>query len=1078
MSPTFVPALLRISAFGLVVAALCGCSADSKKSAHLSKGGQFFASGDYEKAELEYKNVLQIDRINPEAIARLGVIYFDQGRTGPTLMYLRKGNELQPKNTELRLRLVKTLVGFGPRQFEEARTLAHPLLDQTPPHEEAAVVLAEATATPKDYAEIRARLLQLPNQSASVLTGLAILDLREQKQKDAETLVARALAAEPKLSAANTLNGFLSQSNKDLPKAEKAFVAATASAPARAASRMQLVNFYLQTNQIEAGKRVLEENFKKAPDSIPTRIAMAGLAANDKRFDESITHLERVLAMDPTHFEALLLAAKVRLAKGEPSKAVALLETATKTYPGAAIAHHQLGLAYVANSESGKATASFTEAIALAPSAPEPAIALAELNLRQRNFGPAIAGLRLLLQKGESSEARFLLGNAYRLQGTLDEALATYRQLFPALPKSHQLRLFTGLVLIQQNKLAEGRVEIAKAAELAPEEFAPVELLVNLDVAEKKFDAARQRVDDLVAKKPTEAAPQLLLARVYLAQSDVPRAETALRKAIELQPNSMDGYMMLAELYVSRNETAKALTDLLGAAAANPKDPRPNMISAILHERQKNYPAARENYEKTLAINPQNGIALNNLAALYLDQDGKLDRALELAQKARELLPNQPEVADTLGWIFFKKRNYTRALALFDEAAEKLSETAEFQYHLGMACYMTGDETRATAALEKALKLDANFPGADDAKKALAVTTGATGADIAAFRATLEKTVATRPGDSIAQNRLGLLLEKEGNRDKALAAFENAIKASPTNVNATLNAFRLYRERNELSKAVELGKSARKSAPSNAKLAHALGQVGYGTADFAWAHSLLQEAKRQLPDDPEVSFDLGLAAYSVGRVADAETAVRDALKMPATFSRSANAKSFLELLALGANPTSEPAGAAIIDTALKADPANVPALMAKAVQAQTNRDSDTARQSFEKALARFPAFSPAQRGLALVYSEKNIDDKKGLEIATKAREAFPNDLNVARALGLLSYRTGNYSRAASLLQECTRASTNEAELWYFLGMAQHQLKDQTAASKSLKRALELNLKSDLALEARRTLEPKDSPKKG
>ncbi len=77
--------------------------------------------------------------------------------------------------------------------------------------------------------------------------------------------------------------------------------------------------------------------------------------------------------------------------------------------------------------------------------------------------------------------------------------------------------------------------------------------------------------------------------------------------------------------------------------------------------------------------------------------------------RAREQRPEDPHIADTLGWICYKKKTYLKAASLLKEAAEKLTENPIVQYHLGMAQYKTGDSAGAKASLQTALKLSANF---------------------------------------------------------------------------------------------------------------------------------------------------------------------------------------------------------------------------------------------------------------------------------------------------------------------------------------------------------------------------------
>ena len=132
-----------------------------------------------------------------------------------------------------------------------------------------------------------------------------------------------------------------------------------------------------------------------------------------------------------------------------------------------------------------------------------------------------------------------------------------------------------------------------------------------------------------------------------------------------------------------------------------------------------------EAYQKALAIRPEHPVASIDLASAMLESGGNLDVALSLAQSARRSLPNSPSVADTLGWIFYRKGAYRSAIDSLREAV-KLSEESEssqssqFHYHLGMAYAKTGQASLARQQLQRALKLDPNSNDAQTVKKTLA----------------------------------------------------------------------------------------------------------------------------------------------------------------------------------------------------------------------------------------------------------------------------------------------------------------------------------------------------------------------
>ena len=1036
----------------------------------LARADGFFRAGQYDKAEIEYKNVIQAHGLDPLAVSRIGIIYFEQGRLGPAFQYLFKGSELQPDNPEPRVKL--GLYYFAIGRGDEARAAAALALDKDPKRDDAIMLLAEASLKAKDMAAARARLSALPLQNAAVLSALALLDVRENKIKEAEGLLGRALELDLKFGPANSILGALYLSRKDTARAEQAFAVAAESASPRSALKIQYAQFNLQVGQVAAAKRSLEETIRNAPDFIPARMMLAGIFANEKNYDEAIAGLDKVLGQDGAHPEALLLSAQMRLAKGEKEKAILTLETVTRLFPRAAQAHHQLGAAHSANGETGKAAASFAQAVALEPRFAAPALALAEINIRQGNIGPAITSLRqLLVQNPGLVEAQTLLATAYRVQGNLADSIAALRQLVVMAPKSPAAHLNLGMSLLQQGKTEEGRNSLTTAAELAPDDFSVLEQLVSLDIFEKKSAAALTRVSDQIARTPAQGRLQILLSRVHSSRSDFTSAEIALRKATELQPASLDSYFALVQLLVSTNQQDKAVSELRQVILRNPKDIRPLMILAGLHEQKKDFAAARQDYEQILAIDPKVGVALNNLAYIYSDHVNDQDKALDLAQRARDLMPNQWETADTLGWVLYKKRQFQRAIPLLEEACTKNPENPELRFHLGMAYYMAGDEPKSRSALEQALRLNQKFPGADEAALSLALLNIDAGKSGPADLAKLEDVASKRKDDAVVLSRLGELYERSGNRDKAMSAYESALNASPAHIGATVGMIRLVHAKGETPRAYELAKAARKLAPKDSRLAHTFGRLAYETGDFLTAATALQDAARQLPDDTVIRYDLAEAAYSVGRLAETQAALREALEKSPESSRAGKAREFLAMMALSAN-ASDAAGAAVkIETALAANASDVPALMAKGIIAEEKRDLDAAKKLYERALAVFPDFSPAKKRLAILYAAKADDDRKGLEFATKAREAFPDDAELARALGIITFRLGNYPRAATLLLESARTRSTDAELFYYLGLAQQKQKDTAAGTRSLQKALELGLPENLAAEVKKALAP-------
>jgi len=134
--------------------------------------------------------------------------------------------------------------------------------------------------------------------------------------------------------------------------------------------------------------------------------------------------------------------------------------------------------------------------------------------------------------------------------------------------------------------------------------------------------------------------------------------------------------------------------------------------------RRESKPAAAT-YLEAIALDPELAGPCLQLGGFHA-ASGQFDQALALAQTATELAPDDPQVSDTLGWIFYRRGIHQRALALLKESAAKLPGNPQIQYHLGIVSAQLGDKEAARQALAFAVAAPAPVPGQDEAKKTLA----------------------------------------------------------------------------------------------------------------------------------------------------------------------------------------------------------------------------------------------------------------------------------------------------------------------------------------------------------------------
>ena len=178
--------------------------------------------------------------------------------------------------------------------------------------------------------------------------------------------------------------------------------------------------------------------------------------------------------------------------------------------------------------------------------------------------------------------------------------------------------------------------------------------------------------------------------------------------------------MLLGALYVKQHRTDDALKQFRDVLKQNPRSLTTSTMIGILLQAEGHVAEAERQYQQTIALDPTAAVAANNLAYLYVQENKNLDEALQLAQNAKQRIPDDPHVADTLGWIYVKKNFASLAIPHLEASASKDPNNPVYQYHVGVAYLMAGQGQKAKRALSRALEIKPDFDGAADARRALA----------------------------------------------------------------------------------------------------------------------------------------------------------------------------------------------------------------------------------------------------------------------------------------------------------------------------------------------------------------------
>ena len=1054
----------------LAVTLIAGCSKEDKKTRLLAEADNYFKAGDYDKAKVSYLNVVQLDPQNAIAFQRIGEMWLDDWAPIRASAFLAKGSELDQNNVQNRVRLARSYAATG--RLDDARKEALKVLEQSPDNGDALVTLSEGARSKEGVAAAEEQLQKFPKKTdVSFYVASANLLFNTGNMSGADNALRQALAVDPKSSQAHMAMGNLYLLQKNQKQAGEEFKKAAELAPIRSIERLKYAAFTSATGDTGETKRIATEMTKQAPDYLPGWTLLAELALKDKKYDEALSLLENVSSRDPEYIDGRRLESEVLLAKGDTKKAVDVLEHLDQTYPDAPLIKYQLASAYLRNNSPNQAKMAFEQAISINPNFDDAILRLAEINLRSGHGEMAIEPITNLLRKRpDLRSAAFLLAAVYGTLDRFDDAEAVIRNQVRLAPQDPQPHTALGLIFRQAKRNDEARQAFEKAAELAPDNLWLVDQLVELDLLDKHFDSARQRIHRQFQKTPDLPAAHCLEAKVLIAEGKWDLAAAELKKTLQLDPNFSTAYDLLVQTYIATNKLSEAASQLQAENSKDPNNASVLLTLALVYERMQNFPQARDAYEKVLLINPNFVPALNNLAYLQAERLNELDKAYELARRARDLQGDNPAIADTLGWILSKRGDYQQALTILQDSAEKLPDNPEIQFHLGMTAYEMGQTDIAKVALKKAAAAPNDFPGKDESKRRLSLLESGTSASSQLSVSKLEAMTKAHPNDPVSQMLLGEAYEKQGASDKAAAAFEQAVKLNPKLASGVTKLAQLYAGplRNK-EKALAYAKKARELAPGDPQIAALLGKVAYDSGNFAWSYNLLQEAARQRQNDPALLSDLAWSAYSLGKVNEARDAMQKALTNKADPAHAADAQKFLALIALSENPKDFVAAEAEIQKELQSNPEFVPALMAQAVLDTKQGQIKRATETYDNILRRWPEFALAQKRLAELYAQDPSTLAAASDLAAKARKTLSDDPGLTELLGRLSYEKKEYPRAVQLLQESARQQPLDANSLFYLGMSQLQARQTAEARGALNQALAGGLEEPLATEAKRAL---------
>lgn len=652
----------------------------------------------------------------------------------------------------------------------------------------------------------------------------------------------------------------------ELPLAERRLAAMKVALPNDPQARYFDAQMAYQRDELGKARDLLEPLLKASPDN-PWVLVLAGaVELSRKSLSQAEAHLLRVIRLYPGLQNARVLMARVNLRQGDAHRAIATLEPMLATSSGIPFsALTTAAEAYLLAGDPNRAGALFDLASRQAPNATGIQIGKAQAMLAKGQTDAALAEFVRLSSADAGSSADMALINVHLGRNQMPEANAAIDALIKKRPDDTLGYKLRAEVAMRQGAVELARTSFEKCLALDPNYFAAVAGLAALDMGQGRADQARKRFEALIVRQPKLLSAKLALASL-LRVSGASKADVVSQLSLAAKEHADDAraHLELVGYLLQIGDNPQALSAATRADRAIADNTELMLSMARAQEATGDFQQAMATYGKITAVRPQVLAAQLGIAELQLRRKD-LAGATSTFTKARQLQPNSPEAVQGLARVEVAAGRYDAAIALArDLSARKPTSPLGLMLEADVELARSRPDAAATAFVA-ALKR----PQASGSLAAYAHAALWRAGRIERAESMAEDWLKTRPDDVAFLSATGSVAQQAGNKALAEKRFREALRLSPDHVR-TLNNLAWLLAIEHRKGAVEMAERAHKLQPTSPDVLDTLARALESEGQWLRAAQVQRQAiERKGVPVSEYNLSLARILLAQGQKADA-----------------------------------------------------------------------------------------------------------------------------------------------------------------------------------------------------------------
>jgi tetratricopeptide (TPR) repeat protein len=666
-------------------------------------------------------------------------------------------------------------------------------------------------------------------------------------------------------------------------------------------SRVKLGNYYLAASTgrpqlLAEAEKLAKETLERDANHIEGHILMGSVFFSQKDNDRAFAELNRAIELNPQRVESYLSLARFYIVTRQRDKAEETYKKAISLSPNSPLAHSEYGKFLVQSNRLGEAEGELNKAVEVGPTDRNARFVLASFYLVNRQLDKAEAAFKAMAAlDADKPESQVVLADFYSAVNRLDEAVKIYQDILTKSPDYIQGRYRLAEILLVRGDKTGAIAQVDEALKKDKQDRQALLLRARIRQQGGQIDGLKAAIEDL--KVVLNQEPNSRLGLYYMAQAQfglglVDQARAFAGELDKNYPDYLPGKLMQLQLTLfnadanGQRATINLANDLLTRVEkmAPDRENSPQVLGEIQEKtliargtasmQLKNYAAARQDFELARQIVPKDPAVYNSLALLALEEN-KQEEALAAFDQALQADPTNFGALNGVLTLQVRANRVDLAQAKVDQLLASNPNSATLHYFKAHVYRVQNNIQAAEAEFRKSLEIDPNYIQSYSALGEMFIGLKQEDRAIAEY----QKILAIRPDNAAIYTMIGILEYSRKNYDAAADNYRKALERDPNAAFAANNLAYLYADiladqgKGNLDEALRLAQGVVQTNPNIAGYIDTLGWVYYKKNLYDLAADQLQKAVsldeattrnvKGLPS-PTYQYHLGMALKGKG----------------------------------------------------------------------------------------------------------------------------------------------------------------------------------------------------------------------